>query len=123
MKAWDPGFESPRARQNLLHGQLLVACWKFMYAVRHNLLGPCSLLIDCSELLLGAFAGLTIFFGLPIAAAQRVSTKKKWLLTSIAIGILIFLMVDVFSHAWTAAADAVSSALLGRAPSAILSLT
>jgi ZIP family zinc transporter len=65
-------------------------------------------------LLLGAFAGLTIFLGLPLAVAQSVSPKKKGFLNAFAIGILIFLIVDVFGHAWESTADAASSAFLGK---------
>jgi ZIP family zinc transporter len=67
-------------------------------------------------LLLGAFAGLTIFLGLPLAVAQSVSPKKKGFLNAFAIGILIFLIVDVFGHAWEPTADAASSAFLGKSP-------
>ena len=67
-------------------------------------------------LLLGAFAGFTIFLGLPLAVIQSVSSKKKGFLNAIAIGILIFLTVDVLSHAWESTADAASSAFVGKAP-------
>jgi ZIP family zinc transporter len=64
-------------------------------------------------LILGAFAGLTIFLGLTIALLQRVSSKAKGFLNAVAIGILIFLTVDVFSHAWNAAEGATVSAFAG----------
>jgi ZIP family zinc transporter len=67
-------------------------------------------------LLLGAFAGLTIFLGLPLAVVQSVSLKKKGFLNAFAIGILIFLIVDVLSHAWDSVADAATSAFLGKSP-------
>src|SRR5208337_2910456 len=71
-------------------------------------------LIDFPQLLiLGAFAGLTIFLGLPLAVIQRVSLKMKGFLNAVAIGILIFLTVDVFSHAWESTADAARTALAG----------
>lgn len=66
-------------------------------------------------LLLGAFAGLTIFLGLPLAVIQSVDSKKKGFLNAIAIGILIFLIVDVFSHAWESADETASSAVAGTA--------
>jgi ZIP family zinc transporter len=58
-------------------------------------------LIDFAQLvILGAFAGFTIFLGLPLALLQNVSSKKKGFLNALAIGILIFLIIDVFSHAY-----------------------
>lgn len=62
-------------------------------------------------LLLGAFAGFTIFLGLPLAAIQSVDPKKKGFLNAIAIGILIFLTVDVFSHAWQSTEQTATGAL------------
>lgn len=50
-------------------------------------------------LLLGAIAGLTIFLGLPIARLQRPVPRMRALLNAVAIGILVFLLVDIFSHA------------------------
>jgi zinc transporter, ZIP family len=50
--------------------------------------------------ILGAFAGFTIFLGLPLALLQNVSSRKKGFLNAFAIGILLFLIIDVFSHAW-----------------------
>jgi len=74
-------------------------------------------LIDYPQLLLlGAFAGFTIFLGLPLAVAQGVSPRKKGFLNAFAVGILIFLIVDVLSHAWQSAADAASSAFVGKSP-------
>ncbi len=74
-------------------------------------------MVDYSQLLLlGAFSGLTIFLGLPLAAFQSISSKKKGFLNAVAIGILIFLTVDVLSHAWESAADAASAAFAGKSP-------
>jgi ZIP family zinc transporter len=74
-------------------------------------------LIDYFQLLLlGGFAGLTIFLGLPLAVFQSVSSRMKGFLNALAIGILIFLTVDVLSHAWESAADAASTAFVGKAP-------
>ena len=67
-------------------------------------------------LFLGAFAGLTILLGMPLAIVQKVSMKKKGFLNAFATGILIFLIVDVLSHAWTTTADAATSAFAGTAP-------
>jgi len=67
-------------------------------------------------LLLGAFAGLTIFLGLPLALARGVSSRKKGFLNATAIGILIFLVVDVLGHAWESVEDAIGGALVGKSP-------
>ena len=67
-------------------------------------------------LILGAFAGLTIFLGLPIAVLQGLSSKAKGFFNAFAIGILIFLIIDVFSHAWQSALDATFGAFVGKSP-------
>jgi ZIP family zinc transporter len=67
-------------------------------------------------LLLGSIAGFTIFLGLPVAALQHLSPKKKGFLNAFAIGILVFLIIDVFSHAWESTSTAASDALAGKAP-------
>ncbi len=66
-------------------------------------------------LLLGAIAGFTIFLGLPLALLQNISARKKGFLNAFAIGILVFLIIDVFSHAWESAEEAASDALAGKA--------
>ena len=72
-------------------------------------------MIDYPQLLLlGAFAGLTIFLGLPLAIAQGVSSRKKGFLNATAIGILVFLIVDVLGHAWEPVSDAASGAFVGK---------
>ncbi|MGA7042076.1 MAG: ZIP family metal transporter [Nitrososphaeraceae archaeon] len=75
-------------------------------------------------LLLGSIAGFTIFLGLPVAALQHLSPKKKGFLNAFAIGILVFLIIDVFSHAWESASTAASDAFAGKSPvgSALLDL-
>jgi zinc transporter, ZIP family len=50
-------------------------------------------------LLLGAFAGLTIFLGLPVVFLKQLSQSLKVFLTMLATGILIFLLFDVLSKA------------------------
>jgi ZIP family zinc transporter len=49
--------------------------------------------------LLGAIAGFTIFFGLPIARARRVSAHTVALLNALAIGILLYLVVEIAQNA------------------------
>ena len=58
-------------------------------------------MIDYWQLLvLGAIAGFTIFLGLPLAGLQNLSLRKRGFLNAFAIGILVFLIIDVFGHAW-----------------------
>ena len=59
--------------------------------------------------LLGAVAGLTIFLGLPIARIRAPMPRVKVFLNALAIGILIFLLWDVLTHAWAPADEALSS--------------
>src|SRR5919108_2407439 len=73
------------------------------------------MLIDYWQLLLlGSIAGFTIFLGLPVAALQRLTPKQKGFLNAVAIGILVFLIIDVFSHAWESTATAASDAFAGK---------
>ncbi|MCW2491622.1 MAG: hypothetical protein JWN47_986 [Frankiales bacterium] len=51
-------------------------------------------------LLLGIIAGVTILAGLPIGRLRKPAPSLRILLNSIAVGILLFLVWDVFSHAW-----------------------
>lgn len=48
---------------------------------------------------LGAFAGLTIFLGLPVARIKRVSPSARTFLSMLATGVLIFLLYDIISKA------------------------
>jgi zinc transporter ZupT len=57
--------------------------------------------------ILGAIAGLTIFFGLPFAALKKISMKGVAFLNAIAIGILFFLLFDILRQA----SDPLESAL------------
>ena len=65
-------------------------------------------------LLLGAVAGFTIFLGLPVALA-RVSERTRGFLNALAVGILLFLIVDVFSHAWDITSGTAADAVAGVA--------
>jgi zinc transporter, ZIP family len=74
-------------------------------------------LIDFAQLLLlGAVAGLTIFLGLPIALLPNVSRMKKGFLNALAMGILVFLITDVLSHAWDPAKLAAVAGYTGKGP-------
>lgn len=50
-------------------------------------------------LLLGAFAGATIFIGLPVARIRNVPPKLRSMLAAVATGILLFLFWDVLTNA------------------------
>src|SRR2546427_10817855 len=79
-------------------------------------------MIDYAQLLLlGAIAGFTIFLGLPLAILQNVSPRKKGFLNALSIGILLFLVIDVFSHAWNTATCVASSAFVGQAATCVAS--
>jgi ZIP family zinc transporter len=65
-------------------------------------------------LVLGAIAGFTIFLGLPLARLQNVSPKRKGFLNAIAIGILVFLIIDVFGHAWESVGNVAQDAYSGK---------
>ena len=67
-------------------------------------------------ILLGLIAGFTIFLGLPLAVLQNLSAKKKGFLNAFAIGILVFLIIDVFSHAWESAETAAGDAFADKSP-------
>ncbi len=60
--------------------------------------GPAPLSVQ-KTLLLGAIAGFTIFLGLPIARARRLSPNVIALLNAVAIGILVFLVVEIAQNA------------------------
>jgi zinc transporter, ZIP family len=49
-------------------------------------------------ILLGAIAGFTIYLGLPIGRIEKISDRVRSFLTMTSVGILIFLLFDIFSH-------------------------
>jgi zinc transporter, ZIP family len=57
-------------------------------------------------ILLGAFAGLTIYLGLPLACLKQTSTSLKAFLSMLATGVLIFLLYDVIGKASEPIGDA-----------------
>ena len=74
---------------------------------------PVSGVLDYLQmLLLGAVAGFTIFLGLP-AVVAGISERAKGFLSALAVGILVFLIVDVFSQAWEVTEANATSAYLG----------
>lgn len=73
-------------------------------------------MIDYSQLLLlGAISGFTIFLGLPLAVMKNTSAKVKGFLNALSLGILIFLIIDIFSHAWEPTEEIISNAFVGNA--------
>src|SRR5262249_38398970 len=51
-------------------------------------------------LVLGFVAGVTILLGLPVGRLRRPAPQMRVLLNAIAVGVLVFLLWDVFSAAW-----------------------
>ncbi len=68
--------------------------------------------------LLGAIAGFTIYLGLPIGRLGWVSDRARSFLTMTSVGILIFLLLDIFSHIEEPIEDALHRALAGEAAAA-----
>jgi ZIP family zinc transporter len=58
--------------------------------------------------LLGAIAGLTIYLGLPLGRLRTPTPRLKAGLNAVAIGILVFLVWDVLTHAWEPVDEALS---------------
>lgn len=70
-------------------------------------------MVDFVELVvLGSIAGFTIFLGLPVALLG-IGDRVKGFLNAFAVGILLFLIVDVFSHAWDLTTASALSAFQG----------
>jgi ZIP family zinc transporter len=57
--------------------------------------------------LLGALAGFTIFLGLPFGRLQLLSARARVGLAMFSVGVLAFLFVDVFEHAFGIVEDSV----------------
>ncbi|MFL6117677.1 MAG: ZIP family metal transporter [Catenulispora sp.] len=58
--------------------------------------------------ILGAIAGFTIYLGLPLGRLRSPLPRLRALLNAVAIGILLFLLFDVLSHAWEPVDSALS---------------
>jgi ZIP family zinc transporter len=69
-----------------------------------------------TTVLLGAIAGFTIFLGLPIARARRFSPQTIALLNALAIGILLYLVVEIAQNAITPISQALGVWHAGAAP-------
>jgi ZIP family zinc transporter len=68
-----------------------------------------------TTVLLGAFAGLTIFLGLPIARAKKLSPSTIGLLNAFAIGILVFLVIEISMNAVIPVERAITAWHMGSA--------
>jgi zinc transporter, ZIP family len=64
-------------------------------------------------LILGAIAGGTIFLGLPIGRVRNTSTRWKAFLSSAAVGILLFLLIEVAEHGIHPVEEALEGAVDG----------
>lgn len=60
-------------------------------------------------LVLGTVAGLTIFLGLPIARLRVLTPRYLSFLSSFAVGVLLFLFVDIVEHAAAPVEDAIKA--------------
>jgi ZIP family zinc transporter len=65
-------------------------------------------------MLLGFIAGVTILFGLPVGRLRSPAPTLRAMLNASAIGVLLFLVWDVLSHAWVPIEDALTSVHAGR---------
>jgi zinc transporter, ZIP family len=66
-------------------------------------------------ILLGAIAGFTIFLGLPIARARGASPQTVSLLNALAIGILLYLVIEIATNAIAPISSGISSWKAGAA--------
>jgi ZIP family zinc transporter len=65
-------------------------------------------------LLLGAIAGLTIFIGLPLGRMRNVPAGFRAFLNAVAVGVLVFLLIDVMQHAVEPVESALVAGRWGR---------
>jgi ZIP family zinc transporter len=72
--------------------------------------------------LLGAIAGFTIYLGLPIGRLRKPTPRLRAGLNAVAIGILIFLIWDVLTHAWEPTDEALSKHDWGTVASGAITL-
>lgn len=64
--------------------------------------------------LLGALAGFTIYFGLPVGRIQALGDKTRSFLSMVSAGILLFLLIDIFSNLSQPITDALRQASTGK---------
>jgi ZIP family zinc transporter len=63
---------------------------------------------------MGAIAGLTIFLGLPVARLRQLDVRVQGFLNALAVGILLFLLVDILSQASSPVDEALGRVHQGR---------
>jgi ZIP family zinc transporter len=71
--------------------------------------------------LIGGVAGFSIFLGLPVARVRRLSPTLQGFLNALALGVLLFLLWDILSHASTPLESGLAGVRQGR-PGAFLTL-
>ncbi|HZZ64300.1 MAG TPA: multicopper oxidase domain-containing protein [Candidatus Baltobacteraceae bacterium] len=74
-------------------------------------------------ILLGAIAGFTIFLGLPIARMRNISPQTIGSLNALAIGILVFLVVEIAGNATTPLMQALRAWHTGASPQQAISIS
>jgi len=75
-----------------------------------------------TTIILGAIAGLTIFFGLPFAAMKTVPAKGIAFLNAVAIGVLFFLLFDILRQASGPVETALAATQVGVSPAPFATL-
>lgn len=70
-------------------------------------------MVDLNVALLGLIAGMTIFLGLPVARFTSANARARGVLNSLAIGILLFLLIEIAVHGFEPVEDAVVAAAAG----------
>ncbi len=63
---------------------------------------------------IGGVAGFSIFLGLPVARLRALSTPLQGFLNALALGVLIFLLWDILSHASAPVESALAGVRIGR---------
>ena len=92
-----PQPSPPRTDLTVIKGTLTFALWGFRPVRQEKQRQSVSLM---STLVLGFIAGVTILLGLPIGRLRSPVPTLRALLNASAIGVLLFLVWDVLSHAW-----------------------
>lgn len=64
--------------------------------------------------LLGAIAGATIYLGLPLGRMRSTNLRLKTFLSGVSIGVLVFLEVEIFGHAFEGVEESLQSAHSGE---------
>src|SRR5436189_4608330 len=59
--------------------------------------------------LIGGLAGFTIYLGLPVGRLQLLGARTRVALAMFSVGILVFLLVDVLSHGFDMAEEALTA--------------